>query len=79
MSRHEGAELHIATTMQDSSNPGRSIDLNIVSPLPPMRYAWQVSDWLTWRLKRIEVHEVLEWLQKDGLPIENPHDGIERT
>jgi hypothetical protein len=76
---HEGPELHINCTMADSTDPSAQVALNIISPLPPMRFSWQLDDWLIWRLNRIESHEVREWLQRDGKPISDPHDGVERT
>jgi hypothetical protein len=59
---HEGPHLHINCTMADSTDPNVRLVLNIISPLPPMRFTWQLDDWLIWRLERIESHEVREWL-----------------
>lgn len=75
----EGAHLHIWATIEDAYHPGRQNTLHIESPLPPMRDEDEVLHWLLWRLERIEIHELREWLCYNGQRRWDPHDGVERT
>ena len=72
---HEGAHIRIVCTVEDSYHPGSTIDLGITSAIPPMRSEEQLVDWMLWRLKRIEEHEVREWLRFDGEVWSDPHAG----
>lgn len=75
--RFEGVWVTIAARVEDSYHPGEHVDLGIHSPLPPMRDAGAVHDWLAWRLGIIELHEMREWLRVDGVPVFDPHvDGV---
>lgn len=75
----EGPHLHIGAELEDAYHPGEKTVVNIVSPLPPMTSEEQRVNWLVWRLSRIEMHELREWLKLDGERISDPHDGVERT
>jgi hypothetical protein len=71
--RFEGPHIVIRATIQDSARPTQAVTLDIHSMLPPMRSAEQFYEWLAWRLARIEVHEMREWLKVDGRVIFDPH------
>ena len=47
--------------------------LDIHSMMPPMESIEQFERWLAWRLGRIELHEMREFLQLDSKPIFDPH------
>lgn len=69
----EGQKIRIVGTVPDSYNPEQTVDLGIDSFLPPCQDAWDLRRWLAYRLKRIEIHEMLEFLKLDGAPIWDPH------
>jgi hypothetical protein len=71
----EGQKVRIVGTVPDSYNPDATVDLGIDSFLPPLCDEWDLRRWLAYRLKRIETHEMLEFLKLDGSPIWNPHAG----
>jgi hypothetical protein len=75
----EGPHLHIECRIENAYTPGKMADLCIESPLPPMKTDEDVLAWLFWRLQRIEIHEVREWLLFDGQRRFDPHDGVDRT
>jgi hypothetical protein len=41
-----------------------------IPPLPDLEALWR---FLAWRLGRIELHEMREWLRVDSRPVFNPH------
>jgi hypothetical protein len=69
----EGQKIRIEATVPDAYDPDRTVDLGIDSFLPPMCDEWDLRRWLAYRLKRIETHEMLEWLKLDGAPLWDPH------
>lgn len=71
--RWEGQHLVITTVVPDSYHPGETVTLDVHSMLPPMRDGNALDEWLAWRLGRIEVHEMREFLRRDGRPIYDPH------
>jgi hypothetical protein len=71
--RFEGPHIVIRATVPDSTRLGQAVTLAIHSMLPPMRNRQAVFEWLAWRLGRIEVHEMREWLKVDGRVIFDPH------
>lgn len=75
----EGVIIRIVGSVENSYDPGHFIDLGVVSYLPPVQTVDELSQWLAWRLGRIENHEMREWLKCDGKPIYDPHaeDGAE--
>jgi hypothetical protein len=38
-----------------------------------MRDVQALEDWIAWRLSRLEVHEMREFLKRDGKVISDPH------
>lgn len=69
----EGHHIVIRTTVPDSYNPGETVVLDIHSMLPPMPDRAYLRLWVAWRCARIEVHEMREFLRRDGKPIFDPH------
>lgn len=70
----DGLTLRAVATVPDSHNPPDGITvLGIDTPIPPLDDARQFLEWLGWRLRRIEAHEVREWLAVDGRRIFEPH------
>ena len=73
MGRWEGPHVVITTVVPDSYHPSETVTLDVHSMLPPMRSGDDLDEWLAWRLARIEVHEMREFLRRDGKPIYDPH------
>lgn len=71
--RWEGQHLVIKASLMDSFRHGETVDLEIHSMLPPMESVRQFDQWLAWRLGRIEVHEMREWLKHGGRVLFDPH------
>lgn len=69
----EGQKIRIEATVPDSRNPEETVDLGIDSFLPPLVDEWDLRRWLAYRLRRVETHEMLEFLRLDGSPIWDPH------
>lgn len=69
----EGQHFVITTRVRDAHNEGQMTTLDVHSMLPPMESPAQFRRWLGWRLARIEVHEMREFLQRRGAPIFDPH------
>jgi hypothetical protein len=69
----EGPHIVITTVQTDAYHEGQTVTLDIHSMLPPFVDFAQFRRWLGWRLARIEVHEMREFLQRRGAPIFNPH------
>jgi len=74
----EGPYLWIVATTQDTTNPDTTIDLGVQTFIPPMRTLGQFNDFIEHRLRRLAVHEHLEWLRLDGEPLYDPHDPVWR-
>jgi hypothetical protein len=71
--RWEGQHLVIRTEIEDAALRGRKVVLDVHSMLPPMRDTIALEEWLAWRLGRLEVHEMREFLRRDGRVIFDPH------
>lgn len=69
----EGQHLVVAAQVIDAYDPTHLVTLDVHSMLPPMRDEQQFMDHLAWRLGRIEIHEMREWLKLDGVPPFDPH------
>lgn len=69
----EGQHVVIQVVLPDAANPEKEVTLDIHSMLPPLRDVAGLHFWLAWRLKRIEIHEMREFLRRDGKPIFDPH------
>lgn len=70
----EGQKIRIvAEGLQDSYNPGQTIDLGVNSFLAPVMDEWDLKRWLYWRISRIELHELREFLKWDGHLVWDPH------
>jgi hypothetical protein len=65
-------------SLPDAAHDGHHVNLRIHSPIPPMRDAACYFTWLIWRLRVVEVHELLEWFKVDGSPWIDPHEGLDR-
>jgi hypothetical protein len=82
----QGVWIKFHANVEDSYHPGKMVELDIKSPVPPMKSTDEFLEWLRWRLERIEVHECHEWLRWKSLvhgavetvPLFNPHaDGAD--
>lgn len=71
--RWEGQHVVIQTVVPDSGNPNSQVTLDVHSMLPPMESREQLEAWLAWRLARLEIHEMREFLKRDGKVIYDPH------
>jgi hypothetical protein len=60
--RWEGQHIVIRTEIEDAALRGRKVVLDVHSMLPPMRDTIALEEWLAWRLGRLEVHEMREFL-----------------
>ncbi len=69
----EGQHMVITTSVPDAYKPGEMTVLDVHSMLPPMRDREALWEWLAWRLGRIEIHEMREFLRVDGRPVFDPH------
>lgn len=74
MDRLEGPVLIIEITLPDSTTPDKSIDLRIVTFIPPVETKRHYMNWLLYRLNRIAVHESTEWFKINGERWINPHE-----
>jgi hypothetical protein len=71
--RWEGQHIVIRVTLPDSTQLGGETVLDVHSMLPPMRDTDALEDWVAWRLARLEVHEMREFLKRDDVVIYDPH------
>jgi hypothetical protein len=71
--RWEGQHVVIRTEVEDTYQPGGKVVLRVESMLPPVPSVEYLEAWLAWRLARIEVHEMREFLKRDGMVIFDPH------
>jgi len=75
----EGQHLAIGAQVSDAYHPGQSVTLDVHTMLPPMPDVAYLHRWLGWRLGRLEVHEMREFLRVDGVAVFDPHaDGADR-
>ena len=80
--------VKITAPVEDSYNPGRTVLLDVRSPVPwfALESELNFDKWLVWRLTAIETHETQEWYRRpsrngDGrmVPVFNPHaEGADR-
>lgn len=68
----EGTHFRLVATLPNSYGAGR-ITIGVDSMVPPMESVEQFERWIAWRLGRIEVHEMREFLKRDGEVIFDPH------
>lgn len=71
--RWEGPHLAITAVLPDAYHPEHTVTVDIHSMLPPLPDVAALHSWLAWRLGRIELHEMREFLRVDGQPIFDPH------
>lgn len=70
----EGPYLFINTWQTNAFNPeGDKVELRIASPIPPMRTILDYVEWVMWRLKMVEIHEVMEWFKYQDKRYIDPH------
>jgi hypothetical protein len=70
---HEGPHLVIRTIAANAYDKNTTTELDVHSAIPPMADDQQFFHYLLWRLKRIEVHEAMEFFQIDNHPFIDPH------
>lgn len=68
----EGHMVRIEASVPDSSGEA-DIVLGINSWLPPIPDSEYLYEWVRWRLTRIELHELAEFLKIGGNVIDDPH------
>lgn len=69
----EGPHFEARVTVEDSTAPGKTVDLEVHSPIPPQVSMESFNLWVSWRITRVEIHESMEFLQVDGKPLYDPH------
>lgn len=70
----EGPYLALDGRLPDAHDPEhRWQDLCLRSPLPPFQTPGELDEWVAWRVTQWAVHEACEWLQRDGVPLHDPH------
>jgi hypothetical protein len=69
----EGIWMAIRAELPDADWPTRTTVININTPVPPMRDIEGFYEWLAWRLARVEIHEMREFLRIDGVKYSDPH------
>lgn len=69
----EGQHLVIRTEVADTYNPGITTILDVHTKIPPLEDEDQLEKFLAWRLGRLEMHEMREFLKRDGKIIFDPH------
>lgn len=75
----EGPHISVQATLKNAYRPDETVELDIVSALPPLADEDAVAAWLAWRLGRIENHEMREWLRRDGVRVSDPHQDVAAT
>jgi hypothetical protein len=73
LDRFEGPVLVVEATEPDSSDARKTIDLRIITFIPPVDDEHAFMEWLLYRFCRIETHEAREWLRLDDERWVNPH------
>ena len=71
--RWEGPHMQITATLPDAYAPDATVTVDVHSMLPPIPDEGALWVWLGWRLARIEVHEMREFLRVDGVVLFDPH------
>lgn len=69
----EGHHIEIKATVEDSTKPGNPVPLEIYSALPQFYDISHLDLWVSNRLRRIEIHESLEWFRIKGELFIDPH------
>lgn len=69
----EGVWITINVHMEDSYHPGSYTDAGICTAVPEIGTVEEFKWWLAWRLGRVEMHEMQEWLKWDDEPMFDPH------
>lgn len=71
----EGPHLIIHARVANGYSPDTTVDLDVHSKIPPtaMRDWDHFTEFLMWRIQRLEIHEAMEFLHFDGRPIFDPH------
>jgi hypothetical protein len=69
----EGPYVRFLVDVPDAYAPTETVTLGINSWLPPVDTREQLDKWLAWRIARIEIHESLEFLRREGRPVFDPH------
>lgn len=72
----EGPLIGIEFTVKDSRGPGDQTQ-RVWTFVPPFRHESDFYDWLKWRLQRIAIHEVNEFLTVKGSLWHDPHRRLE--
>jgi hypothetical protein len=68
----EGALLRIQAQVPDSTST-QPVTLGINTWLPPIPTREYLHQWVRWRLTRIELHELAEFLKADDRVLDDPH------
>lgn len=73
--RWEGMHVVITTVVDDAFKPGEKVtlDVNCFLSHNDIESTDTLEKWLAYRLARIEVHEMREFLKKAGKVIDSPH------
>lgn len=69
----EGLCLRIVFNVPDAYRPGEQQTQGVNAPIPPLYDARHFHDWLLWRLRIIELHELCEFYRVNGELLYDPH------
>lgn len=69
----EGTWITIRAEVPNAYHPDQTITLNIRTAVPPIPDEHYLLDWFAYRLGRIELHEMREYLRIGGQPVSDPH------
>lgn len=69
----EGPHVAIKVEGLPNTYQDEPIDICVHSMVPPMEHPGQFTRWLAWRIGRIELHEMREFLKLDGKILYDPH------
>lgn len=71
----EGPHFKAVGVVPDNFNPGKTVRLEIHSPIPPQVSKESFLLWLSWRMTRQEIHESCEKLKRreTGNALYDPH------
>jgi hypothetical protein len=69
----EGQHLAITARVPDAVRPPAMVVLDVHSQLPPIPDEAYLVRWIAWRLGRIELHEMREFLRLRGAVVYDPH------
>ena len=70
----EGPTVHIvARGLPNGYRPAEPLDLGVRSAIPPIPDTDYFHEWMKWRLRRIETHELREFYRVDGALVDDPH------